>query len=281
MKLIRQELLSGERALFNSNDLEIVDTTFEEGESPLKESTNIILKDSVFKWKYPLWYCDVIKVSNTALLETARSGIWYTNKIEINDSIIDAPKTFRRSNDIVLNNVLLTNADETLWNCKDIKLNKVNAKGNYFGMNSKDVYVDNLQLSGDYAFDGVSNIEVHNSKLLSKDAFWNCENVKVYNSVIIGEYLGWNSKNVTFVNCTIESLQGLCYIENLVLENCKILNSELLFEYTTANAEVITVIDSVKNPSGGIIQAKGIDELILDDTKIDVSKTTFVLEETA
>lgn len=281
MKLIRQELLSGERALFNSNDLEIVDTTFEEGESPLKESTNIILKDSVFKWKYPLWYCDVIKVSNTALLETARSGIWYTNKIEINDSIIDAPKTFRRSNDIVLNNVQLTNADETLWNCKDIKLNKVNAKGNYFGMNSKDVYVDNLQLSGDYAFDGVSNIEVHNSKLLSKDAFWNCENVKVYNSVIIGEYLGWNSKNVTFVNCTIESLQGLCYIENLVLENCKILNSELLFEYTTANAEVITVIDSVKNPSGGIIQAKGIDELILDDTKIDVSKTTFVLEETA
>lgn len=281
MKLIRQELLSGERALFNSNDLEIVDTTFEEGESPLKESTNIILKDSVFKWKYPLWYCDVIKVSNTALLETARSGIWYTNKIEINDSIIDAPKTFRRSNDIVLNNVQLTNADETLWNCKDIKLNKVNAKGNYFGMNSKDVYVDNLQLSGDYAFDGVSNIEVHNSKLLSKDAFWNCENVKVYNSVIIGEYLGWNSKNVTFVNCTIESLQGLCYIENLVLENCKILNSELLFEYTTADAEVITVIDSVKNPSGGIIQAKGIDELILDDTKIDVSKTIFVLEKTA
>lgn len=56
-------------------------------------------------------------------------------------------------------------------------------------------------------------MEIRNSTLLSKDAFWNSENVTVYDSFISGEYLGWNAKNLTLVNCTIESLQGLCYIE--------------------------------------------------------------------
>ena len=44
------------------------------------------------------------------------------------------------------------------------------------------------------------------------------KNVTVYDSFITGEYLGWNAKNLTLINCTIESLQGLCYIDNLVNE---------------------------------------------------------------
>lgn len=32
------------------------DTIFDDGESPLKESRNIELYGSMFKWKYPLWY---------------------------------------------------------------------------------------------------------------------------------------------------------------------------------------------------------------------------------
>ena len=30
-----------------------------------------------------------------------------------------------------------------------------------------------------------------------------------------------------FINCTIESLQGLCYIDNLVMKNCKLINTTL------------------------------------------------------
>ena len=65
------------------------------------------------------------------------------------------------------------------------------------------------------------NVEIHNSKLLSKDAFWNSDHVTVYDSFISGEYLGWNAKNLTLINCTIESLQGMCYIDNLIMKNCK------------------------------------------------------------
>ena len=48
-------------------------------------------------------------------------------------------------------------------------------------------------------------------------------------AAISGEYLGWNSKNVTFVGCTIESNQGMCYMDNVVLRDCKLVNTDLCF----------------------------------------------------
>ena len=273
MKKIQQGLFEGERALFHEQNLEISDSTFQNGESPLKESKNIILKNSIFKWKYPLWYAIDIKCYNTSLLDTARSGIWYTNNISIFDSLIEAPKTFRRSKNITLENVYIPNAEETLWSCENITLKNVNAKGNYFGMNSKNITIDGFNLSGNYSFDGASNINIKNAKLLSKDSFWNCENCVVSDSLIIGEYLGWNSKNITFINCTIDSLQGMCYMQNIKMINCKLVNTNLSFEYSTVEASINSTIDSVKNPISGVIEAKGIKEIILDDNLIDPSKT--------
>ena len=48
---IRQGFLTGERALFQGENLQIFDTIFTDGESPLKESYNIELYESMFKWK--------------------------------------------------------------------------------------------------------------------------------------------------------------------------------------------------------------------------------------
>lgn len=40
-KVIKNQFLTGERALFGTKDAEIYDTIFTDGESPLKESSNI------------------------------------------------------------------------------------------------------------------------------------------------------------------------------------------------------------------------------------------------
>jgi len=279
MKRVKQKMLTGERALFHSKDLEISYSTFADGESPLKESENIRIDYGMFKWKYPLWYCKNIVVENSTFFEMARSGIWYTENIDISNTIIEAPKNFRRSKGIKLNHVTMPNASETLWNCDNISLEDVTAKGDYFGMNSTNINIDGFELVGNYSFDGGKNIEIHNAKMLSKDAFWNCENVTVYDSFISGEYLGWNSKNLTFVNCTIESLQGLCYIDNLVMKNCRLLNTTLAFEYSTVDVQIISTIDSVMNPISGIIRAEGIREVIMDETKIDPEKTEIITGE--
>lgn len=276
---ITQQRLTGERALFFGKDLIIRDSIFDDGESPLKESQDIELYESMFKWKYPLWYSKNIYVKDCTWFEMARSGVWYTEHMTVEDSMIEAPKNFRRCKDITLKNVSMANAQETFWKCKDIRLENVMAKGDYFGMNSENIYIDGLNLYGNYCFDGAKNIEVHNSKLMSKDAFWNCENVVVYDSVIYGEYLAWNAKNITFINCTIESLQGLCYIENLKMENCKLINTTLAFEYASVDAKISSKIDSVLNPTSGTIQAESIGELILEKDRIDPSKTKIICTE--
>ena len=272
-KVIEEQFLTGERALFGAKDLKINYTTFDDGESPLKESRDISLYYSMFKWKYPVWYSKNIFMNECTLFETARSGIWYTDNISLTNCIVEAPKTFRRASNIELKNVSMPNAQETLWNCKDIKMENVTAKGDYFAMNSENIQIKKIELVGNYSFDGSKNIEIRNAKLLSKDAFWNCENVTVYDSFISGEYLGWNSKNVTFINCTIESLQGMCYMDNIVMKNCRLLNTTLAFEYSIVNAKVNGNINSIFNPISGVIEADTIGELTLDKTKINPEKT--------
>lgn len=273
---IKQEYLTGERALFQGKDLQIYDTVFADGESPLKESHNIELIDSLFKWKYPLWYSSNIVLKNCTLFEMARAGIWYTNQISVADTIIEAPKNFRRCQGVILQNVAFPNAEETMWNCNDITMEHVTAKGDYFAMNCRDMKIQDFQLVGNYSFDGVENVEIHNARILSKDAFWNSNHVTVYDSFISGEYLGWNAKNLTLVNCTIESLQGMCYIDNLIMKNCKLVNTTLAFEYSTVDADISSKIDSVLNPSGGIICAEYIDELIIERDKVDTEKIKIV-----
>lgn len=273
MQEITRAFLTGERALFASENLKITDSIFDAGESPLKESRNIELYGCMFKWKYPLWYCRDILAEDCTWFDMARAGVWYSQNVTVKRAAIEAPKNFRRCKNLTLSDVSFADAAETLWHCDGAVLERVTAKGDYFAMNSEHMTVSDLTLYGNYSFDGVKDVTVRNSRLLSKDAFWNSDGVTVYDSFISGEYLGWNAKNLTLVNCTIESLQGMCYIDNLVMKNCKLLNTTLAFEYSTVDAEIVGRVDSVKNPTSGRIVADEIGELILESERIDPAKT--------
>ena len=275
-KEIRQETLTGERALFQGKGLRIVDSVFMDGESPLKECQDIELYGSLFRWKYPLWYSKNIVAKDCTWFEMARAGVWYTDNITVENAVIEAPKNFRRCHGVTLKNVTFPNAAETLWNCENIRMEKVTATGDYFAMNCQDMEIHDFTLTGNYSFDGAKNVVIRGARLLSKDAFWNTENVTVYDSFISGEYLGWNAKNLTLINCTIESLQGMCYIDNLVMKNCKLIHTTLAFEYSSVDAEITGKIDSVMNPESGTIRADAIDELILERDKVDPGKTKII-----
>ncbi len=278
-KVIRQEFLTGERALFQGQSLDIYDTIFDAGESPLKESRDVRLYGSMFKWKYPLWYAKQIECHDCTWFDMARAGVWYTEDITVDRAMIEAPKNFRRCRNLVLRDVNLPNAAETLWNCDGVVMEKVSARGDYFAMNTDHIRADHFDLVGNYSFDGCRDVEIRNARMLSKDAFWNTENVTVYDSFITGEYLGWNAKNLTLINCTIESLQGMCYIENLVMQNCKLINTTLAFEYSTVDAMITNRVDSVMNPTSGTIRAQSIGHLILEKDKIDPDKTRIICRE--
>lgn len=278
MEKIYRGYLTGERALFHGKDLLIEETVFDDGESPLKHSSNIELIHSSFRWKYPLWYSEHIKLSECVLSETARAGVWYTSDLKMENVVIEAPKTFRRCKGLVLKNVNFYHAQETLWSCSDVEMEKITARGDYFAMNSRNLKVSELELSGNYGFDGCENLKISHSRLLTKDAFWNCNNVTVKDSYICGEYFGWNSSNIVLENCTIESLQGLCYIHGLKMINCKLINTTLSFEYSDVDATIEGYIDSVKNPSSGKIRAGSIGELIMEEERVDIHATKIETE---
>ena len=262
-----------ERALFGSNDISLSGCVFEEGESPLKESSHIRAEERLFRYKYPFWYCNDVKLDRVTFFDMARAGVWYTNDFSMSNAIVEAPKNFRRCNNISLSHVMIPNAQETLWNCSGVKLSSVRANGPYYAMGCHDVTVDDLDLIGDYSFDGVTDMVIENSHLASKDAFWNTDNVTVKNCFITGEYLGWNAKNLTLIDCTIESLQGMCYIENLVMENCHLINTTLAFEYSDVKADIKGTVDSVFNPKSGTITCDKIEHLVIEKDRIDPKLT--------
>ena len=279
METFANKIYTGERALFGARDLTLTDCIFEDGESPLKESARLSLSGCAFRWKYPLWYGHDITLTDCTLSDNARAGIWYTENIAVRDTVIHAPKTFRRSCGITLTGVTMTDAAETLWSCRDVTIRRLDARGDYLLMNAEGVDAEELHLEGNYAFDGARDVTLRSSRLLTKDAFWNSENVTVYDSYIAGEYLGWNAKCLTLVNCTVESLQGFCYIDRLTLKNCRLVNTTLAFEYSTVDADITGSVDSVLNPSGGIIRADHIGTLTIDRDRVDPEKTTIIVRE--
>ncbi|MBR5767338.1 MAG: DUF3737 family protein [Clostridia bacterium] len=275
-KEYRSMHFTGERAIYGREGVAVFDSLFDDGESPIKECRDVTVEKCIFGWKYPLWYDENVTVRGCTWLEAARAGVWYTKNISVTDAVISAPKNFRRCSGVSLTDVSFTNAEETLWACSDVKLKNVTAKGHYFAMNCSDMEVDGLRLDGNYAFDGTKNVVIKNSHLSTKDAFWNSENVTVENSFISGEYLGWNSRDLTLVNCSIESNQGLCYIKNLKLVNCTLINTDLAFEFSDVDAEVVTGVESVLNPRSGIIRAGYIRELIVEAGRVNAGDTEIV-----
>lgn len=274
MNKIRDAHFEGERSLFKLKDSEVDGCSFGFGESPLKEGRDLVVANSTFGWKYPLWYGKRLQVESCHFVSEARAGIWYTDDSRFLNLEFESPKMFRKCHNIGLENINFLDGEETFWWNNECNLKNIKSKGDYFAMGCSSLKIDNLQLEGNYPFDGCKDILIENSLLYSKDAFWNSENITIRKCKIVGEYFGWNSKNITLIDCEIESHQGFCYMEGVTLINCSLNNTDLSFEYcSNINADIKSEIDSVKNPISGKISSKGIKETIFDDPSIDPSKT--------
>ncbi|HPS18549.1 MAG TPA: DUF3737 family protein, partial [Bacilli bacterium] len=89
-------------------------------------------------------------------------------------------------------------------------------------------------------------------------------------------YLGWHCENIVFENCTIVGTQPLCYAKNIVLNNCKFTDSDLAFEYSEINGNILNSSISIKNPLSGKLIVDKMPELIIDEN--DRSEGRFSLE---
>ena len=266
MTTITDKEFGGERPLFESHGLRLERVTIHEGESAIKECSDIEAVDCLFEGNYPFWHVHGFRIERCRFEVGARSALWYSDHLTMRDTLIIAPKMFREMDDIDIERVEMTDADEIFWRCNRIRIKDLKLHGGtYPFMLSTDIRIDGLESDSKYVFQYVRNAEVHNARITTKDALWESDNVTVYDSELNGEYLGWHSRNLRLVNCHITGTQPLCYADNLVLENCTFGDDcDLAFEYSTVQADIRGRVPSVKNPRSGRIVADSFDEIVID-----------------
>lgn len=274
LKTFENQTTDLERAYYNSEKTLFKNCRFDgpaDGESALKESKDIVIRDSYFNLRYPIWHNHIVKIFNSEMTLNCRAALWYSDHIDITDCNFNGVKILRECSNINVVNSQIISA-EPFWKCNKIKIANSTMGGEYAFLMSKNIEISNLKFEGKYSFQYVKNMVIKDSSLNTKDAFWHIENVTVYNSTIIGQYLGWYSKNLHLVNCKIVGTQPFCYCENLVLENCEMVDADLAFEKSSVDATINGEILSVKNPKSGRIIADNIGEIILEDEFIDRTK---------
>lgn len=267
MELVKDKQYGGERPLFGSHDMRLDNITIVDGESGIKCCKNIECVNSKFYGKYPWWHVDGSVIEDCYFAPGSRSAIWYSNDMVMRNCVIDGPKFFREMRNLELENVKITDADETFWKIDGLKIRNVELhEGTYPFMFSKNIYVDGLKSDSKYVFQYCKNVEVHNAEITTKDSFWECENVTVYDSKLDGEYLAWHSKNVKLVRCHISGEQPLCYLDGITLEDCTFDPAcDRAFEDScNIDAQIRGAIAEVKNPISGRIVADAIGRITYD-----------------
>ena len=269
--IIKEQQLDEERALYHLQHGDVVRCVFAgpaDGESALKEARDIRVEDTQFSLRYPLWHVQGFEMTKTRMDEKTRAAIWYATDGKIRSCLMDGVKAVRECRNIELADCRIHSA-EFGWKSDGITLKDTEIESEYLFLDAKKIKLERVKMKGKYSFQYVDGLEITDSELDTKDAFWHSRNVTVRNSTIKGEYLAWFSDGLTLIDCTIIGTQPLCYCKNLKMINCKMVDADLAFEYSDADAEIIGHIDSVKNPRSGKIVADSVGEIIRSDAVME------------
>lgn len=250
MMMIQNQQFDKERALYGLKDVCVQHCIFDgpaDGESALKECSDVRVEDSFFDLRYSLWHDHGLVLKDCTLTENCRAALWYDEDVSVSDTKLHGIKAFRECRNVSLKNCDII-SDEFGWFTDDITLENCTAESKYFLMKNHGVRAKNLEMSAKYSLQYIEDGLFEDCVIDSKDAFWHAKNVTVKNSVLGGEYLAWYSENLTFENCRIIGTQPFCYCKNLTLINCEMVDCDLAFERSSVQATITTPVVSIKNP---------------------------------
>lgn len=267
MREIVNQTFGEERALYGMNGIILSGCSFdgeEDGESALKECSNIEVYNCYCNLRYPFWHDHNLKIKGSRMTELCRAALWYSDNITIEDTEMHGIKALRECSDIHISGCDIV-SPEFGWFVNNITMENSTAESEYFMMRSRNIKFSDVRMKGKYSFQYIENSVFDGCVFDTKDAFWHGKNVTVRNSVIKGEYLAWYSDGLTLENCKIIGTQPLCYCENLRLINCEMTETDLCFEKSEVEADITSHVDSIKNPLSGRILVPSVGEVIIDD----------------
>ena len=272
-----------ERALYGIHDASVIQCVFDgpaDGESALKEASNITLDSCDMRLRYPLWHVTNAGIQNITMTDTCRAALWYDKNIAISNSKLGGIKALRECEDIQLEGCEIESS-EFGWRCRNVSVKDSSLVSEYPFFECKKGTIDGLKMTAKYSFQYIEDFEIRNSHFNTKDAFWHSKNVTVYDSVLEGEYLAWYSENLHLVRCHIKGTQPFCYAKGLVLEDCTMENCDLAFERSEVQVDIHSHIDSIKNPLCGHIEADSVGEVIMENDIVDPEKTELIIGKVA
>ena len=267
MRTIENTIYDEERALYGSKGILLKKCSFDgpaDGESALKESTDIELQNCYCNLRYPFWHNHGLKIKDTEMTQHCRAALWYSDNIDIYGTKLHGIKALRECSQINIENCDIM-SPEFGWSVNGIRMQSCNAEGEYFMMRSENMDFSEVIFKGKYSFQYIKNSVFNNCIFDTKDAFWHSKNVMVKNCIIKGEYLAWYSDSLTLINCKISGTQPLCYCKNLKLVDCEMLNADLSFEKSEVEAIITSPVISIKNPTSGKIYIPEVCKIIKDD----------------
>lgn len=267
MNVIENKTFDMERALYGSQEITVKNCSFDgpaDGESALKESCDIQILNCFFNLRYPFWHNNRLKITDSELTELCRAALWYSSDIEITNTKLYGIKALRECSRVKMNSCDVI-SPEFGWSVQKIEMKECMVESEYFMMRSNHLNFYNVHLKGKYSFQYIEDSVFENCVFDTKDAFWHARNVTVRNCTVKGEYLAWYCENVIFENCKIIGTQPLCYCKNLKLINCEMIDTDLCFEKSEVEAQIVNPVISIKNPLTGHIYVPCVEEIIRDD----------------
>ena len=267
MLIYKKQKFDEERALYGSQGVRLLGCAFDgpaDGESALKESRDIEARECFFNLRYPFWHDEHVTIEKSKLTELCRAALWYSRDIHIKDTALHGIKALRECQEVRIEGCDVI-SPEFGWSVEGMAMEDSRVQSEYFMLRSRELHFRHVTLQGKYSFQYIENSVFTDCELNTKDAFWHAKNVTVKDSVIRGEYLAWYSENLTLENCTIIGTQPLCYCKGLKLIGCRMVDTDLAFEKSEVEAEIVSHVDSIKNPRRGIIRVAELGELIMDD----------------
>lgn len=269
MKDIQNQSLDEERALYGATDVRVTDCSFDgpaDGESALKEGSNIEVQHCFFNLRYPCWHDHGLVIQDSEMTQLCRAALWYSDHIKISHTSLHGIKALRECRQVAMDHCDIV-SPEFGWSVRGVTMAHCTAESEYFMMRSSELHFTDVTLHGKYSFQYIENATFDHCRFDTKDAFWHAKNVVVRNSIVKGEYLAWYCEHVTFENCTIIGTQPLCYCKGLRLINCNMEQTDLAFEKSDVQATILTPVLSIKNPYSGCISAPAVGQLIMDDPR--------------
>lgn len=277
MKRIENKTFDEERALYGSHGIILNHCAFDgpaDGESALKESSDITVQNTFCNLRYPFWHDSELRIEDSEMTELCRAALWYSDNVKITGTKMHGIKALRECSNVKIGECDIV-SPEFGWSVKNIEMRRCHAESEYFMMRSENIRFEDVQFKGKYSFQYIKDAVFENCVFDTKDAFWHGQNITVRNSTIKGEYFAWYSDGLTLIDCKIIGTQPFCYCKNLKMVNCEMIDTDLCFEKSDVEATITTPVISIKNPHSGRIVVPEVGEIIMDDPE---AKGEVVLE---